>query len=255
MAKVPPTTSSPGLAEELLAEAGRLERAMTLLGHRFAEPALLLCALTHKSLLNEKRSAVRDNEVLELLGDAVVSLVTVEALVRESPMAGEGELTERRAAHVSEEALAARADSLGLAALMRTGKSIAGRVPLSARADLVEALLGAVYRDAGLEAARHVAERLLGPPPAEALAPAANAKRALQERLQGLFGEPPAYEVERGEGPNHAPTYRAVARFRGESLGEGLGGNKRAATEAAAADALERLDRDDAVLRARFEAG
>lgn len=234
-------------------ESARLEKASKVLGHRFAEPSLLLCALTHKSLLNEKSSAVRDNEVLELLGDAVLSLVTVEALVRGSPDSGEGELTERRAAHVSEDALAARADSLGLASLMRTGRSIAGNVPLSARADLVEALLGAVYRDAGLEAARAVAERLLGAPPEEGRAAAGNAKRVLQERLQGLFGEPPTYEVERGEGPNHAPTYRAMARFRGALLGEGLGGNKRAATEAAAADALARLDVDDAVLRTRFE--
>lgn len=247
----PTLPPAPSLDEELRREADRLDAASSLLGHGFKDPSLLLRALTHKSLLNERASAVGENEVLELLGDAVVSLVTVEALVRASPEADEGILTERRAAHVSEDALAARADALGLVRLLRTGRSIDGKVPVSARADLVEALLGAVYLDAGLDAARAVALTLLGPPPAEIAAAAAHAKRVLQERLQGLFGEAPTYEVVRGDGPNHAPTYRATVRFRGAALGEGQGGNKRVATEAAASDALARLPDSDAVLRAR----
>jgi ribonuclease-3 len=240
------------LEGELVREAERLGRAEEILGHRFRARALLLRALTHESLLNEKPSDSGDNEVLELLGDAVLSLVTVEALAAQSPEAGEGELTDRRAAYVSEDALAVRADTLGLASLLRTGRSIEGKVPLSARADLVEALVGAVYQDAGLEAARAVVHRLLGEPPREAKSAAPNPKRALQERLQGLFGEAPTYDVERGEGPNHAPTYRASAMFRGAALGTGEGKSKRASTEAAAADALEKLDVDDEALRARF---
>lgn len=242
------------LEAELEREANRLSRASEILGHRFRDPSLLLCALTHKSLRNERATSVGDNEVLELVGDAVLGLITVDALVDQSPHASEGELTERRAAHVSESSLAARADALGLAELLRTGRGIAGRVPVSTRADVVEALLGAVHRDAGIDAARAVAVRILGPPPADARPAGANAKRDLQERLQRLFGEAPSYEMERGNGPNHAPTYTATARFRSAALGKGTGGNKRAASEAAAADALERLGDDDS-LRARFQSG
>ncbi len=241
--------------DELERERARLERAVDVLGHRFADASLLLQALTHSSYLNENRSGVGHNEVLELLGDAVLSLCTIEALVRASPEAGEGELTDRRAAHVSEDALALRADALGLASLLRTGRSIEGGVPVSARADLVEALIGAVYEDAGLEAARAATTRLLGAPPAHAPPASQNAKRVLQERLQRLFGEPPTYDVVRVDGPNHAPIYEATAVYGGAALGTGRGGSKRTATEAAAADALARTEHDDDVtLRARFGA-
>jgi ribonuclease-3 len=248
------SAEAPADPAELAREAARLERAELILAHAFRDRALLLTALTHRSLLNEVTSSVPHNEVLELLGDAVLSLASVEALVVSSPGSDEGDLTVRRAAYVSEEHLARRADESGLVELLRTGKSIQGRVPVSARADLVEALLGAVYRDAGLEAARQVVRRLLGDVPASAAAHSAHAKRTLQERLQTLFGEPPQYDVERGDGPNHAPTYRAIAVFRGVRLGEGQGKNKRSATEAAAADALSRLDVDDDALRARLKA-
>lgn len=238
---------------EIARERARLERAIAVVGHRFRDEVLLLRALTHKSLLNEQPSLLGDNEVLELLGDAVLSLLAIEGLVRQSPDAGEGELTERRAAWVSEEALAARADELGLASLLRTSRSIEGSVPLSTRADLVEALLGAVYLDGGLEAARGTALRLLGEPPREVGPAATHAKRVLQERLQSVFGEPPSYDVERSDGPNHAPIFRARAKFRGAVLGQGDGKNKRTATEAAAANALSLLEGDDARLRARLD--
>ena len=133
-----------GGAAELDREGSRLERAERVLGHVFRERALLLRALTHSSFTNEQHSSVGDNETLELLGDAVLSLVTTEALLRATPDAGEGELTVRRAAHVSEAALARAALAAGLPALLRTGKSVAPVVPLSTGADLVEAVLAAV---------------------------------------------------------------------------------------------------------------
>ena len=134
----------------------RLQRATELLGYSFRNPSLLLRALTHSSFLNENKSAGdegRDNEVLELLGDAVLSLCTMDGLVRATPEADEGELTDRRASYVSEEALAAKADTSGLTSLLRTGKSIVGKVPTSARADLVEAILGDVKPDVSALAA------------------------------------------------------------------------------------------------------
>lgn len=230
----------------------RVARASRALSHTFRDPGLLLRALTHKSLLNERFIDSGHNEVLELLGDAVLGLVAVEHLVRASPGADEGELTERRAAWVNEQALAARADVLGLAELLRAAKGIEGHAPLSARADLVEALIGAVYLDAGIEAARAATLHLLGEPPERVAAAVAHAKRVLQERLQRVFGEAPVYDVDKGTGPNHAPTFRAAVLFRGVRLGEGEGKNKKEATEAAAANAVTTLEIDDASLRERL---
>jgi ribonuclease-3 len=240
------------LQDELSAQAERLQRAERLLGYTFKDRALLLEALTHKSYLNENATAVACNEVLELLGDAVLSLVTVDALLAQTPRAEEGELTDRRAAHVNEDALQERSDATGLAALLRTGKG-ALDVQASMKADLVEAVLGAVYRDGGLLAARAVAERVLGAPPKEpVVVEGAHAKRELQERLQRLFGQPPRYDTDKKDGPNHAPTFLAKVSFRGVELGVGEGPSKRAATEAAAEAALAQLG-DDPALTARFQ--
>lgn len=241
------------LVDELAAEAPRLARAEALLGHVFGDRARLLQALTHRSYLNERDSAVPHNELLELLGDAVLSLVVVDSLVRASPDAGEGALTERRAAHVSTENLARAATSSGLVEVLRTGRSLAAGVPENAAADVVEAVLGACYLDAGLEASRELVLRLLGPPPATATPLQAAAKKELQERLQRVVGRAPAYVVEHRDGPNHAPTFSADVVVGDVVLGHGEGRNKRAATEAAAAAALAALiGVDDADLGTRL---
>lgn len=259
--------------EELQRESARLARAEDVVGHVFVDRARLLSALTHRSFLNEQPTSVAHNEVLELLGDAVLSLVTVEELVRQTPGAEEGALTERRAAHVSAENLTRASTSSGLQALLRTGKGLRlagnrtgtdeaqGAVGDNLAADVVEAVIGAVYLDAGaaghdgLSAARRVVFRLLGAPPKDVVVVAAHAKRVLQERLQRLFGKPPEYVVTRADGPNHAPVYDAVVAWAGHTLGKGSGKNKRAATEGAAADAVTALAAvDDAALVARLSA-
>jgi ribonuclease-3 len=237
----------------------RLDRAEALLGYRFRDRAHLLAALTHASWRNEHPTMVSDNEVLECLGDAVLSLVVVEELVRTTPGAGEGELTERRAAHVSAEALARAAAAIGLDDLLRTERGLRASRPQNVVADVVEAVIGAVWRDAGddaLPACRALVWRLLGPPPERVEPTGQHAKRVLQERLQRLFGRPPDYVVDRAEGPNHAPTFVASARFNGEVLGTATGANKRVATEAAAVAACALLaDVDDDTLRRRFPRG
>lgn len=236
----------------MLTDDERLARATSTLAYTFRDPALLLRALTHKSLANERPWDSDHNEVLELLGDAVLGLVAIEHLVHANPDADEGELTERRAAWVNETALAARADALGFSNLLRAARGVEGQAPVSARADLVEALLGAVYLDGGIEAARVVGQTLLGPQPERVFAASAHAKRVLQERLQRLFGEAPTYDIDKPTGPNHAPTFKAFVMFRGTRLGEGEGKNKKEATEAAAANAVATLEIDDASLRERL---
>lgn len=243
------------LQAELHAEASRLGRAEAIVGRAFVDRGLLLSALTHRSFLNERKSAVAHNEVLELLGDAVLSLVVVEELVRSSPDAAEGDLTERRAAHVSTGNLAKAATSSGLVDLLRTGRSLAAGVPENAAADVVEAVLGACYHDGGLDAGRAFVFRLLGPPPEVAQPTTANAKKDLQERLQGLVRHAPTYVVAHKEGPNHAPVFAAEVVIGDLVLGRGEGKNKRLATEAAAAAALESLaDVDDEALTAQLRA-
>lgn len=239
-------------------DATRLARAEEVLGFRFRDRALLLRALTHRSFLNEhpEARAGGHNEVLEFLGDAVLSLVAAEALLVATPDANEGELTVRRAAWVSEAALAAAGERVGVGALLRVGRGeeqTGGALLPSIRADAMEALLGAVHKDAGVEAARAVALRLLGAPPVTVPVAGPNPKTVLQERLQKVFGARPDYAVERKDGPDHAPVYVADVSLRGARIGRGEGTNKRFATEAAAADALRALAAlDDAALRERF---
>lgn len=247
------TTSA--LTDEIRAEAQRLGQAEAVAAHVFADRSLLLQALTHRSFLNEHDTALGHNEVLELLGDAVLSLVVVELLMVDSPAAEEGHLTERRAAHVSTENLARASHATGLGALLRTGNGLRpnGQLGENLAADVVEAVLGAVFQDGGLSAARTSVLALLGPPPQAVITASAHAKRVLQERLQRIFGKTPEYVVTRGDGPNHAPCYRACVAFAGHQLGVGIGKNKRTATEEAAAAAVVALTSlDDAALRERL---
>ncbi|MDP2342248.1 MAG: ribonuclease III domain-containing protein [Deltaproteobacteria bacterium] len=245
----------PTLHKEITAEAQRLTRAEELVGHVFQNRGLLLQALTHRSFLNEHKSALGHNEVLELLGDAVLSLVVVERLLGDTPAAQEGELSDRRAAHVSEKNLAKAAATTGLAELMRTGNGLRpkGKLTESVAADGVEAVLGAVFREGGLEAARKTMLALLGPPPQVVVARTNNPRRALGERFERLFGKSPEYVVTRGDGPNHDPSYRAVVAYAGHPLGEGSGKSMQQASEEAAAAAVASLSAlDDPALRERL---
>ncbi len=230
--------------DDVAAEQDRLEQAQQIIGYRFVDPGKLLSALTHRSFKNETATDLPHNEVLELLGDAVLSVVVVDHLVRQSVDADEGTLTERRAAHVSTDALAKASASSGLASLLRTSKGLVAERPVNITADVVEAVIGAIWLDAGegrLEACTRAIARVLGPPPEHVVDERQNAKRVLQERLQRLFGRAPDYGVERGQGPNHAPSYNATVSFGGTALGTGTGVSKRAASEAAAIAACERL--------------
>ncbi len=242
---------------EVVAEADRLARAERVVGRPFHRRAHLLRALTHKTWVYEHPASapVGHNEVLEFIGDAVLSLVTVELLVAASPAAQEGELTVRRAAHVSESNLAAAGARADVAALLRVGRGelLHGGATLpSVRADVVEALIGAAYKDGGLDAARVVIATLLGPPPDVAAERGPSSKTVLQERMQSL-GALPAYVVTTREGPGRALVFTAAVQVDADVFGRGEGQSKRAATEAAARAALDVVATlDDAALGARL---
>lgn len=213
-----------------------LSTLMQALGHAFADERLLRLALIHKSVQN----AQDDNQRLEFLGDAVLQLVSSEALFARNPRAREGELTRMRASLVCEKSLADAARRLGLGQHLIMERSIAasgGRDQDAALADAMEAVLAAVYLDGGLDAARKVARLALKdyePPKA-----AANWKGLLQEREQKAGRPQPQYQLLRQEGPPHARIFFSQVFLQGILCGEGSGHTKQAAEQNAAENAMK----------------
>ena len=213
------------------------------LGHPFADPGLLARALTHRSLTAEEPGEP-SNERLEFLGDAVLGLVIADELYSSWGLS-EGEMAKVRAAVVNEASLAAVAHRIGLGAAIRLGRgeeSTGGREKPSILADAMEAVLGAVYLDGGLEAARRVILADWRPLVAERAA--SPGRRDYKTRLQEILarrGVVPGYEVE-AAGPDHARTFRAEVYADGEHLGAGEGSSKTRAQQEAARRALEALD-------------
>jgi ribonuclease-3 len=206
------------------------------LGHAFADPALLAQALTHRSAADARGGQLDSNERLEFLGDRVLGLVMAEWLIERFPEEREGSLTRRLSALVASEALARVAEAMGLAEAIRIppGEERAGlRARQTVMADAVEALLGAVYRDGGIEAARGVIRRhwaaLLG---ADAQPPV-SAKNRLQEYTLGRALGLPQYRLVSSTGPSHAPIFVVAVVAEGREA-EGAGDTKRAAEQAAA---------------------
>jgi len=225
----------------------KLDGLQKKLGHRFADAGLLEEALTHPSHGYEARRRMPDNQRLEFLGDAVLQLAATEHLYRLLPEAREGELTALRARLVSRAQLQTMAEALDLGALLVLGRgeeSSGGRARPSNLADAMEAVLGAVFCDAGWEKARDIAVRLLGPAlDAAQQAESANPKGELQERLQALGGEAPVYTCVAEEGPAHARRFEVKAEWQGRELGHGWGGSKKEAEIEAARMALQGLDK------------
>jgi ribonuclease-3 len=178
-----------------------------------------------------------------LLGDAVLGLLSVEYLLSEFPGEDEGTLTKRRSYLVSRGYLARRARDLNLERFMRLGKgeqtSGLSRLP-SVGANAVEALLGAVYLDGGLNAARDVVRKAILTEGSVDEWQKADPKSALQELAQRSGGSPPMYVVVSEQGPQHRKTFQVEVRVNGKRCGTGTGRSKKQAQRAAARAALER---------------
>ena len=214
------------------------------LGHRFRDPVLLLRALTHASIAGPSRPS---NERLEFLGDRVLGLVIADALFRADAAAAEGALAPRLNALVRLETCAEVARGLGLGEALRLGRSEAltgGRRKEALLGDALEAVIAAVYLDAGFEAARAVVLRLWDDRIDAAPGVVRDAKSALQEWAQARGLPPPDYAEAARSGPDHAPVFTVrVALATGETA-EGAARSKRAAEQAAAAALLARLAPD-----------
>jgi len=214
------------------------------IGVDFRDPALLKEALTHSSYTFENPEA-KNNQRLEFLGDAVLEVLVSEALFHRLPEAPEGELTKLRAAVVCEPSLARVAADLGLGRAMRMGRGeelSGGRRRPSVLADALEAVLGALYLDQGLAAARAFVARHLGAIVEDVIAGRREPdyKTELQEKLQKMSREPIKYVILKEEGPDHAKTFTAGVIYRGVLIGQGVGRSKKEAEQRAAKEALAR---------------
>ncbi len=217
-------------------------RLLEALGHSFAEEALLVDALTHRSFRNERPKLARaDNERLEFLGDAVLGMGVASLLADAYPEAGEGELTRLRADVVCEASLASVARELGVGEALRLGKGeerSGGRDKPRLLASAMEAIVGAVLSDGGADPALALVERLFEDQVANATG-RRDVKSRLQEWAQRVHGQTPVYDVVRTEGPDHERTFHVTVALGEELLAEGRGRSKGQAERHAAQQALD----------------
>ncbi len=216
-------------------------------GHAFRDRELLERALTHQSYLADHPATVESNQRLEFLGDAVLQILIAEELFHLFPAEREGPLSRRRSMLVNGTFLAQLAREVGLERLLRLGTSeenTGGRTRPSILGDAFEALIGAIYLDAGLAPARDIVRGIYGDLPARlaGIEEMDNPKGRLQEGVQPLHGNDALrYEVVRTEGKDHARTFEVAVFLLDRQLGTGTGPSKRLAEEAAARVALTAL--------------
>ena len=218
-----------------------------VIGTTFQDPSLLQQAFVHSSYVNENPDfPLPDNERLEFLGDALLSFIVAEKLYHEFPHLAEGELTEIRVSLVRQETLAQLASALKLGDYLYLGKgeeSTGGRQRQTNLADAFEALIGAIFLDQGLTAARdfvlgkldsrldRIRTRGIG----------RNYKALLQEFTQAEYQQLPAYRVVETSGPPHDKDFTVEVTLEDKILGTGSGKSKRAAEMEAARSAWEEL--------------
>ncbi len=214
------------------------------IGHRFATPDLLIEALTHASMSSPTRS---DNQRMEFLGDRVLGLVMAEALLDADRAAAEGMLAPRFNALVRKDTCADVAREVGLGDVLRLGRSemvSGGRRKQALLGDAVEAVIAAVYLDAGFSAARDLILRLWGDRVTRVEEDARDAKTALQEWAQARKLAPPRYVETNRSGPDHAPVFTISVELDSGATAEATAGSKRDAQQAAAKALLGQLEQD-----------
>lgn len=218
-----------------------------IIGVPFNNPALLRQALTHRSFVNEVEEPVQDNERLEFLGDAVLDFVAGDMVYRRFPDVPEGDLTQLRAAMVRTESLALLANEVRLGEFLLMGKgeeARGGRARISTLCRGFEAVIGAVYLDRGMDKVKdfllprlstlldYILEHSLHK----------DARSILQERSQADLHITPVYRVVDSAGPEHEKEFFVQVMIDDIVLGSGHGASKRGASQAAARDALARLE-------------
>lgn len=221
------------------------------IGHQFADPSLLRTAITHPSALTRnsgrrgpRQTADYDNQRLEFLGDRVLGLVVAEMLFRTFPHENEGALAKRLAALVRQDGLSrvAKSIELGKYLIMSRGEiESGGRDNPASQADACEAVIGAIYLDAGLDPAREFIMRMWSPMMNRDLKPPQDSKTALQEWAQAGGLPLPNYDVLESSGPPHDPIFTVSVTVEGHAPMSASGRSKRAAEQAAASAFMAKL--------------
>lgn len=212
----------------------------------FSDYLLLNRALTHRSYLNEHPEALEDNERLEFLGDAVLDFLVGAWLYNHFPEMAEGELTRLRSALVRTEQLADFALDIGLGEVMRLGRGedeAGGRQRPALLCGTFEAMIGALYLNAGFNAVREFIEPLLQQAASQILSARKDQdpKSLLQEWVQSEGFGPPIYRTVSAQGPEHDKVFEVEVVVDGKIYGRGNGHSKQSAAKAAARAALESL--------------
>lgn len=224
-----------------------LENLESALDYRFRENDWLRRALTHRSYVARNGNASEDNEQLEFLGDSVLSFIVSERLSRKFPALAEGELSRVRSRLVSALHLAQVGRKLEVGQYLFLGRGeekSGGRTKPALLVDAVEALIAALYRDGGLEAAEKFIDRFVLPPNLKAAArqlAVSDHKTALQEMLQADQKKPPVYRVIQEKGPEHRKVFTVEVRVAGNRTARGRGSSKKTAEQEAAQALLNKI--------------
>lgn len=214
------------------------------LQYTFNDSSGLDRALTHRSVPSE--DSLNDYERLEFLGDAVIDLAVAHLLLEAHPEAREGELSKMRAALVNTSSLAEIAKGIELGQFIRLSRgeiANGGANRPSILADVMEAVVGAVYREAGFITALETVRFLFGSTVNDVTP--RDPKTELQEALHAIGSEPPSYLLECVEGPEHQPTFVSIVKVDGQIVGRGNGTTKKSSQQQAAAEALSFLSSGD----------
>ena len=220
------------------------------LDYTFKKPEILLQAFRHSSYVNEQTdSDLKDNERLEFLGDAVLDLAISHVLMELFQDSKEGDLSKYRATVVNEKGLYQVAQTLALGDYLTLGKGeevTGGRKRPSILANTMEALLGALYLDAGFEKTKEIIKRLFLPllEEIETEKPVNDFKSQLQEFTQEVYKTLPEYVLVGESGPPHDKTFRVAVHLQGKTMAEDEGKSKKEAEQKAAKKALECLKRE-----------
>ena len=223
---------------------GILEELQEKIGYRFQDVSLLKQALTHSSFANEQKiNKLKNYERLEFLGDAVLELVSSEFLYNENPDMPEGQLTKLRASMVCEPALAYCAKDLNIGSYLLLGRgeeATGGRKRDSITSDVMEAIIGAIYLDSGLEnAKKHIYRFILSDLEHKILF--LDSKTILQEEIQKQKDAKLRYELVGETGPEHDKQFHVEAYLNDVLIGTGVGRTKKAAEQQAAYEALIKM--------------
>lgn len=224
-------------------EISKLEESID---YNFKDKTILVSALTHSSYANEKKSRRVHNERLEFLGDSVLSLVVTEYMYKNYPKYSEGKLSKIRAGLVCEKSLHEISTKLSIREYIFLGKGeelTGGRDRVSILSDVLEAIIGGIYIDGGIEKSREFILTQFKKLIDKAIKEEnyfADYKTILQEILQRDSSDSIEYVLTDEKGPDHDKIFYTKVIYRDEILGEGVGKNKKSSEQMAAKDALKR---------------